>query len=292
MFVYKSQKERIWGEVWGDRKHPPCVLLAGAGCQGIFWDNDFCRKLASCQLCVIRFDYRDTGRSFSFPYAEHPYDLQDMARDVQEMMQALGWSSFHVVGISMGGMIAQILLSLFPSCIKSAVIIASTADLAPMVAALEKKEYKGALSSPDPQWIAWTRWVKTVPFWKRPFAYQKGWRLLEGKNEPFAKEYYRAFVWKSLWRQHRCSFLASHEYALVASARLGHLSGQLLGSSVLIIQGEKDPLFPLDHGRALQEKCVGSVVEVMPHMGHNIFPYFAKPVATRIVEWIGKAEGG
>src|SRR5216117_3585399 len=119
-------------EIFGDAGAEPMLLIMGLGAQMIHWDDDFCRQLASRGFRVIRFDNRDIGKSskmsggkrltavellkqrfLKIPVAA-PYRIIDMARDTTGLMDALGIKSAHLVGVSMGGMIAQEIAISFP----------------------------------------------------------------------------------------------------------------------------------------------------------------------------------
>ena len=112
-------------EEFGDPADPPVLLIMGLGAQMIVWPEDFCRLLADAGHHVVRFDNRDVGLSSWFDGAgvpdmeavfedavagrpvESPYSLSDMADDAVGVLDALGIDSAHIVGASMGGMIAQ-----------------------------------------------------------------------------------------------------------------------------------------------------------------------------------------
>src|ERR1700676_3459909 len=120
------------------------LLIMGLGAQMIHWDDDFCRQLAARGFRVIRFDNRDIGKSskltggkrltavellklrfLKMPVAA-PYKLLDMAKDTVGLMDALGIKSAHLVGASMGGMIAQEIAISFPQRVRSLTSIMST----------------------------------------------------------------------------------------------------------------------------------------------------------------------
>ena len=120
------------------------LLIMGLGAQMIHWDDDFCRQLAARGFRVIRFDNRDIGKStkltggkrlgpvellklrfLKIPVAA-PYKLRDMAKDAIGLMDALGIKSAHLVGASMGGMIAQEIAISFPQRVRSLTSIMST----------------------------------------------------------------------------------------------------------------------------------------------------------------------
>src|SRR6202171_3628385 len=131
-------------EIFVDAGAEPMLLIMGLGAQMIHWDDDFCRQLAARGFRVIRFDNRAIGKSskltggkrltpvellklrfLKIPVAA-PYRLRDMAEDVIGLMDVLGIKSAHMVGASMGGMIAQELAISFPQRVRSLTSIMST----------------------------------------------------------------------------------------------------------------------------------------------------------------------
>ena len=131
-------------EIFGDADAEPMLLIMGLGAQMIHWDDDFCRQLAGRGFRVIRFDNRDIGKSsklsggkkltplellklrfLKIPVAA-PYKLSDMAQDVIGLMDALKIRTAHLVGASMGGMIAQEIAITFPERVRSLTSIMST----------------------------------------------------------------------------------------------------------------------------------------------------------------------
>ncbi len=120
-------------EALGEATDPPVVLISGLGGQLTSWDDDFCQELTDRGLFVIRFDNRDVGLSSHL--AEGPtgstepaatYTLSDMAADTVGLLDHLGLGSAHVVGLSLGGMIAQILAIEHPGRVRSLTSIMST----------------------------------------------------------------------------------------------------------------------------------------------------------------------
>ena len=119
---------RLCYETFGESGDPPLLLIMGLGTQMLAWHEDFCRELAGRGFFVIRYDNRDVGRSTHFEDVPPPrpaellrrrvgrpaYTLNDMADDAAGLLDALGLESAHVVGASMGGMIAQALAARRP----------------------------------------------------------------------------------------------------------------------------------------------------------------------------------
>lgn len=134
----------ICHEIFGVSNSEPVVLIMGLGAQMIHWDDDFCRQLAAHGFRVIRFDNRDIGKSSKMSGGKRlgavellklrflkipvdaPYRLRDMAEDTIALMDHLRIRSAHIVGASMGGMIAQEIAITFPERVRSLTSIMST----------------------------------------------------------------------------------------------------------------------------------------------------------------------
>ncbi len=125
-------------ETFGDPGNPVLILISGGGAQMTFWQEEFCQKLAAKGFQVVRFDNRDAGVSTSFDAygfpdvpavrdgrAAPPYTLDDMAADTIGLVDALGAKAAHVVGISLGGYIAQVMAINHPDRVLSIVSMAS-----------------------------------------------------------------------------------------------------------------------------------------------------------------------
>src|SRR6516164_3530138 len=126
-------------ETFGQRSDPTAVLIMGLGMQMLAWHDSFCERLASRGLHVLRFDNRDIGRSTHLPGAPPTtaqllrrskraahYTLADMADDTAALLRELELAPAHVIGASMGGMIAQTLAARNPILVRSLVSIMSS----------------------------------------------------------------------------------------------------------------------------------------------------------------------
>ena len=128
-------------QTFGDPSDEPLLLVMGLGGPMTWWDPEFCVKLARAGFFVIRYDNRDVGRStklrgrvsqrqvvgaFAGMRVRAPYTLRDMADDGLALLEHLGYESGHVVGVSMGGMIAQTMALAHPAKVRSLTSIMST----------------------------------------------------------------------------------------------------------------------------------------------------------------------
>src|SRR3954468_19141355 len=97
----------LCAETFGERTDPALLLIADGARWMDWWEDEFCRRLGAGGRFVIRYDHRDTGRSTSFPAGAPPYSQVDLAEDALALLDALGVARAHIVGVSMGGGIAQ-----------------------------------------------------------------------------------------------------------------------------------------------------------------------------------------
>lgn len=273
--IVKIGNSDLWCDFFGDKNNPALVLLMGGGCQGIFWTETFCEKLAALGLFVIRFDQRDTGLS---SYSKDSYTLLDMAKDVVNLLNQLNIKRAHVMGISMGGAIAQILAAHFPSYVHSLILVATTGDFHPVAAAMEGDfTPQHSLSSPEKEWFQWIKEAEELPllaFRKRIQKHMEGWRILNGKKTEFPYGYYLHLLKESIKRQRSFKALLQHRAALLASLDCLLKTQGNINVPALIIHGGCDPLFPKDHAKSLAASIAQSKLVLIEEMGHNFCPCF------------------
>lgn len=113
-------------ETFGEPADAGVLLIMGAGASMLYWDADLCERLAAAGRFVIRYDNRDTGRSVSYGPGTPPYALRDLAGDAVGLLDALGLAGAHVVGMSMGGAIGQLMALDHPERVASLTLVAST----------------------------------------------------------------------------------------------------------------------------------------------------------------------
>src|SRR4051812_19071187 len=106
-FIDAVSGVRLWADATGDRDATPLLLIMGANASGPAWPDALVARLAERHR-VLRYDHRDTGRS-TRAFAERPYAILDLAADALAVLEGFGVDSAHVVGMSLGGMLAQLL---------------------------------------------------------------------------------------------------------------------------------------------------------------------------------------
>ena len=179
---------RLWVQDIGDRASSPLLLVMGANASGLIWPDRFLASLAEHHH-VIRYDHRDTGRS-TWAFDDRPYAVADLAGDAVAVLDALGVERAHVVGMSMGGTLVQLLLLDHPERLLSATVVCTSAlrsGLAP-----GDIEYEPGLPDPDPRLLAlWERMADSRDREAEIAWRVEHWRLLNGEAVPFDAETFR-----------------------------------------------------------------------------------------------------
>lgn len=260
-------------EVFGEPGGRPVVLIMGLGAQMISWPEEFIGLLVESGHRVVRFDNRDVGLSTHFTPADGDapapsYLLDDMADDTAGLMDVLGWESAHVVGASMGGMIAQALAIRHPARVRTLTSIMSTPG--PRVGRATE-EAMAALTAPAPQDRdgAIARAIENARVIGSP-----GYEMDVERITRLAGEAYdRAFDPAGTARQ------------FIAIRRSADRTEGLRGLSVpaLVIHGEDDPLVTLEGGTATADAIPGAKLLTFPGMGHDLprplWPVIAEAIA-------------
>ena len=273
MTLIKANGIEIEVEVLAERG-APLVLIMGLGSQLIQWPDDFCAQLVELGYRVIRFDNRDIGLSSHLDHlgvppvrkimarslvglpVNAPYNLSDMADDTAGRIRGLGLEAAHVVGVSMGGMIAQTLAIEHPTAVKSLVSIMSTTG--------ERRHMVGrprvlkSLTAPLPP-TREARIENTVEFF----------RLIAGGVFPFDEGYVRDLVTRSYDRGHHPAGFVRQLAAVVSSgSRRKKLPS--IEAPTTVIHGTVDPLVPLSGGLATAEAIPNARMQWIEGMGHSL----------------------
>jgi pimeloyl-ACP methyl ester carboxylesterase len=273
-------------ESFGDPGAPVVLLIMGLGAQMILWDEAFCAALVGRGFRVVRFDNRDVGLSTKLDAkgkpsvlaameavragkpVDAPYLLADMADDATALLDALGIERAHVVGASMGGMIAQTVAIRHPARILSLTSIMSTT---------------GDPDLPEPTPEAMLALLTPSPRERDAYIEHAvaAVRVLGSPGFPFDEEAVRMRSARSYDRSFHPAGFARQMVAVWASgSRTEALSSVRIPA--LIIHGDADPLIPLAAGRATAAAIAGAELLVIEGMGHDL----PRPVWGRIVDAI------
>jgi pimeloyl-ACP methyl ester carboxylesterase/predicted transcriptional regulator YdeE len=272
----KANGIEIWYEEFGASEDPALLLIMGGCSQGIFWPTEFCERLADQGFHVIRYDHRDVGKSTAIDFATDPYDLGDMAEDAVGLLDALEISQAHLMGLSMGGPISELVAGRYPDRVASVTLIATSPDFEPMDRAYGGKPPMAGetLSRPNPTYVAWVNELLYAPpqtFDELLEARVHGFRLLNG-TLPFDEEACRQLQRQFLKRQ-TSDTMANHLLAIQLSLDLIREAPYQVSVPTLIIHGSEDVIFPADHGRALAAAIPHATYLPIRGMGHMPNPH-------------------
>jgi pimeloyl-ACP methyl ester carboxylesterase len=261
-------------EIFGDDDAEPMMLIMGLGAQMVLWDDAFCERLAACGFRVIRFDNRDIGQSsqltggkrltpfellklrfLKIPVAA-PYKLRDMAEDTIALMDALHIRSAHLVGASMGGMIAQEIAIIFPERVRSLTSIMSTT---------------GNPKDPPPTREAAADLMAPPPATKEEYfaRYAQTWKVLRAGSFPEDEARDRSRAELNFERGLNPAGVGRQLRAILASgSRKQRLAS--VKAPTLVIHGTVDPLVRPAAGVDTAASIPGAKLMMVEGMGHAL----------------------
>jgi pimeloyl-ACP methyl ester carboxylesterase len=274
----------------GDAGAPPVLLVMGIGAQLLNWPDEFCAELVAHGLQPIRFDNRDAGRSTHLTEAPPPdlpaalsgdlssasYTLSDMAADAAGLLEELGLDSAHVVGASMGGMIAQTMAIEHPARVRSLTSMMSTTG-DPAVGQA-KPGALAALAGPPPagREEVIDRMVRMVQAVGSPGLVPDEAEL----RERYGRAYDRSYDPDGVARQ-AVAVIASGD----RTARL-----RSLDVPALVLHGSADLMCDISGGRATAAAIPGAELVVVEGMGHDLPRAFWPEITSRIVGLVRRVE--
>jgi len=261
-------------EVIGNPADPPVLLIMGLGAQMITWDDEFVLGLARRGHFVIRYDNRDVGLSTRFEGAPTPslpeifarraareplgvaYELSDMADDAAGLLDHLELASAHVVGASMGGMIAQSLAIAHPRRVRSLTSIMSSTGNPSLPPAKPEAMARLGMAAP----------ADREGYVEHMLASQ---RIMAGSGFPFDEERARRLAGRLFDRAFYPQGAARHIAAIMASGSRREALAELRVPA-LVIHGLEDPLVPVEGGLDTHQAITGSELLLIDGMGHAL----------------------
>jgi pimeloyl-ACP methyl ester carboxylesterase len=247
-------------ESFGNPADPALLLIMGATASMLWWDEGFCRRLADRGRHVIRYDNRDTGRSVTYEPGSPPYTLDDMVDDAAGVLDAYGIDRAHLLGMSLGGMIAQLAAIRHPERVLTLTLISSSPhgpedpDLPPMAEKVLAYHTAGAgLDRSDEATV--------IDFMVG------GWRVLAGTRHPFDEATVRILATEEVKRA--ICLASSRNHALIQSQRWREQLGEI-NAPTLVIHGTEDPALPYGHGVALAREIRRARLLTLQRAGHEL----------------------
>ena len=280
----------------GDPAHVPIVLIMGLGAQLTTWPQELVDALVQRGLRVIRFDNRDIGESSKLHHAppvnmawvsvkfllgirpRAPYTLDDMAADAAGVITELGLESAHVVGASMGGMVAQLIAAHHSERVRSLTSIMSTTG----EPNLRQAEFRLRLDFVRPR----------APRQDRESCISSSmamWRRVGSPEFPAEEAWLRKRVELDFDRCYYPPGVTRHLLAVMAAPGRAEML-RSVRAPTLVIHGRDDPLVPLDGGEDTAASIPGATLKVFEGMGHDLPLELIPAIADLIVQHVRIAE--
>jgi pimeloyl-ACP methyl ester carboxylesterase len=266
----------------GDRSGTPLLLISGLGQQLHSWPDGFCAMLAERGYRVIRFDNRDAGRSThpDFPPPKplamlrrrwHPrqYDLGDMAADAAGLLDALDIASAHVVGVSMGGMIAQTLAARYPDRVDTLVSMISTT---------------GARRVGRPAWSTWRLMIAKPSRTRAEFADRavRMFRHIGATAYPFDEAFVRELA-ELAWDRDPSPRGVVRQLAAIMKSGDRTEELRTITAPTLVVHGDQDRMVHPTGGASTAAAIPGARLRTVHGIGHDL-PRGAWPTVAELID--------
>ncbi len=264
-------------DITGEAGAEPLLLIMGLGAQMTRWSRAFTDKLAARGFRVIRFDNRDIGLSEKFDAAGAPdmaaiftalsqgkrpdvaYDLDDMANDAAGLLAALGIDRAHIVGASMGGMIAQLVAANHPQRTLSLTSIMSTTGNPDLPRATPEAMERLNTPAPNPHEDLEAYVAHSIA----------GARVMGSPAYPVSDAELREQAIAAVERSYYpVGFLRQYAAILASPDRRTKLAA--ITARTVVIHGAADPLVPVEGGRDTAASIKGAQLVEIPGMGHDV----------------------
>jgi pimeloyl-ACP methyl ester carboxylesterase len=254
-------------ETFGDPADPAILLIGGAAASMDWWEDVFCERLAAGPRFVIRYDNRDTGRSVAYAPGEPGYDGLDLVADAIGLLDTLGLARAHLVGISMGGGIAQRAALDHPDRVATLTLFSTTAigpdrpgspDLPPM-----SDELRASFADPppDPDWSDRAAVIDYMVDGMHPFAGPR----------TYADAHLRELAGRIFDRTANLASSMTNHWVLDEGEPVRRPVSDV-AAPTLVMHGSADPLFPYGHGVALADQIPGARLIALDQIGHELPP--------------------
>jgi pimeloyl-ACP methyl ester carboxylesterase len=232
-------------EAFGDPMSPAILMIMGATASMLWWPGELCRSLAETGRFVIRYDNRDTGQSTTQEPGPPAYTIDDMANDAIAILDGYGIAQAHLVGMSLGGMIAQLAALKYPHRVRTLTLISSSA----------LDEDDPDLPTLDPALLEHFAKIETLDWSDRDAVVEfqvESFRISAGRNADFDERSARTLAQREYDRALNPQSAMNHSMLGGGEKWAGRLSELTLPA--LVIHGSHDPILSFEHGRKLASK--------------------------------------
>jgi pimeloyl-ACP methyl ester carboxylesterase len=252
-------------QTFGDRAHPPILLIMGGASSMDWWEDGFCERLMADSRFVIRYDHRDTGKSVSYEPGAAPYSLRDLAEDAVGLLDAFGLESAHLVGMSMGGWIGQLVALENPDRGASLTLISTSPTAGPSDTDLPEMSQElqafFAEEATEPDWSDRAAVIDSIVEGERQFA----------GSRPFDEAAIREIAARAFDRTTNLASSITNHAGIDSGDRWRERLGEV-SVPTLVIHGTEDPMYPYGNAVALAKEIPGAQLLALERVGHEVPP--------------------
>lgn len=258
--VARNGDVQVAYEDFGKPGGRPLLLISGLDSQMIGWPDGFCEALAGAGFHVVRYDHRDAGLSTHFTGKKKAYELTGMIDDMMAVLDAVGWESANLVGLSMGGGLAQFAALLHPERVRTVTAISAIPQYGQPVRLFRYIRFPGPFK------------LVFRHYGDRPEDRQQMLmdvtRLTEAKSLPLDGEWVRETAAESLRRHAPDRYARSRQLTAGFAAKLPAGGIARIAQPVLVLNGDEDPIVRPAAGRALARTVPRGRFVLVHRMGH------------------------
>ena len=258
--IIEANGVELCAESFGDPDHAPVLLIQGIGASMLWWEEEFCRRLAAGGRFVVRYDHRDTGRSLTYEHGRPGYTGADLDADAVGVLDAYDLVATHLVGVSAGGGIAQTVALRSPVRARSLTLICTT-PASPIDRDLPRPTDRFGRFVSTAR-VDWSDQNSVIDYL---VDYQ---RLLAGGQRAFDQEAARGLVRRDFERALDPEAVQNHDVLEHGEGPAAPLSS--ITVPTLVIHGTADPMFPFEHGEALADEIPGATLLRLEGAGHGV----------------------
>jgi pimeloyl-ACP methyl ester carboxylesterase len=272
-------------ESFGDSDAPAILLIMGSSASMDWWEDEFCERLAAGSRFVIRYDHRDTGRSVSYEPGAPRYTFDDLVADAAGLLDAFGLASAHLVAISMGGAIAQLVALDHPDRVASLTLIstgpASPGPDDPDLPTMSEETIARFAEAAEPEWSDRAAVIDHMVDLAR---------LSAGRSRPFDEKTFRDLAGRVFDRTINIESTMTNHNALDGGDRWRERLADVRVPT-LVIHGTDDPVVPYGNGVALANEIPGANLLTLEGTGHELPRADWDVVVPAILEHTAKRPG-
>lgn len=256
--IIRFNDVHICAESFGEINNPTILLIMGATASMIYWEEEFCKSLSNQGFHIIRYDNRDVGKSITYEYGHPEYTFEDLADDAIQVLDAYKVDKAHIVGMSMGGIITQIIALKHPSRVLTiSLIMTSNFD-----SSLPKKDSKVTEALSELKIRNWQNKDEVVE------CFIKKSKVLIGSKHIFDEEKIRRLNEEEFDRAINLQSMENHGFIKGWGSYLSRTNE--INAPTLVIHGTEDTIIPYEHGIHLSEVIPNAVLVTLEGTGHEL----------------------